>query len=77
MRSFFYDMFKVVPQCASSQVWRLSSQHPIVLISTPLVWVKLRDFMFFFSAPGLKVPVGLGFLTHALEGGSSHKISPS
>jgi hypothetical protein len=76
MRSFFYDMFKVVPQCASSQVWRLSSQHPIVLISTPLVWVKLRDFMF-FSAPGLKVPVGLGFLTHALEGGSSHKISTS
>ena len=38
---------------------------------------KVAGFYVFFSAPGLKVPVGLGFLTHALEGGSSHKISPS
>jgi len=37
---------------------------------------KVAGFYVFFSAPGLKVPVGLGFLTHALEGGSSHKISP-
>ena len=36
------------------------SLRPTVLISNPLVWVKLRDFLV-PSAPGLKVPVGLGF----------------
>ena len=37
-----------------------SSLRPTVLISNPLVWVKLQDFLV-PSAPGLKVPVGLGF----------------
>jgi hypothetical protein len=52
-----------------------SSLRTTVLISNPLVWVKLRDFSV-PSAPGLKVPVGVGS-SHALEGGSSHKISAS
>ena len=43
-----------------------SSLHPTVLISNPLVWVKLRDFLA-LSAPGLKVPVGLGFLPTLLR----------
>ena len=45
--------------CANVAVAR-SPLHPIVPISNLLVWVKLRDFLV-PSAPGLKVPVGLGF----------------
>ena len=51
-------------------------KSPSIFISNPLVWVKL--FFFFGSfCPRSEGACWFGVLTHALEGGSSHKISPS
>ena len=55
-----YVLFVLYLRGFSSVAVARSSLHPTVLISNPWVWVELRDFLV-PSAPGLKVPVGVGF----------------